>query len=490
MSATQNVNDNRVERVERSSSRVPMWWLILTRELTELWVGGKALILLLIYSIMLGGITYVLASNSELSLIPQNEMVYETLKTAIAVALFMGLIIGADSLSGERERSTLESLLLTPTSRRQIVAGKFLAAISVWPAAFLITIPYLTVLGKGDQVVGPAVIAGALLGSVLAIAYTGLGMFVSFWCNTNKTSYFVNMGIYILVLVPAQLPGRAQTGVMGQFLQWVNPLAATNHFLSKILVNNRTVAEWWTWLIPPVVFALLILGLLLVYAAPGLRLEGGRASLIQSLWTRVAHRGRVTGLGVFLVACLLAALSASPAMALQVQSRPAAQPTDAEPTLQISVDMAAKLVKATDSILFNTSVTNKGTGTSAPLILAMNIINLNAEGEIVDPEDWSPQRTQYIEQLAPGQSATHSWQVNAILDGDYMVYLVAIPQPDSQDTTSHPVASSGIHLRVTPYTRLNPAGILPYAIGGPILLGLCAFLVFRYRRRKTDEGGA
>jgi ABC-2 family transporter protein len=487
VSATPNVKDSRVERVEQSSSRVPMWWLMFTRELTELWVGGKALVLLLIYSIMLGGITYVLASNSELSLIPQNEMVYETLKTAIAVALFMGLIIGADSLSGERERSTLESLLLTPVSRRGIVAGKFLAAISVWPAAFLITIPYLTVLGKGDEVVGPAVIAGALLGSVLAIAYTGLGMFVSFWCNTNKTSYFVNLGIYILVLVPAQLPGRAQTGVMGQFLQWVNPLAAANHFLSKILVNNQTVADWWTWLLPPVVFALLMLGLLLVYAAPGLRLEGGRASLMRSFWVRVS---RVTGLGVFLVACLLTALQASPAMALHIQSHPAVQPTDAEQTLQVSVDMAAKLVKATDSILFNTSVTNKGTDTSAPLILAMNIINLNAEGEIVDPEDWSPQRTQYIEQLAPGQSAMHSWRVNAILDGDYMVYLVAIPQPGSQDATSHPVASPGIHLMVTPYTRLNPAGILPFAIGGPILLGLCAFLVYRYRRRKTDEGGA
>jgi hypothetical protein len=489
MSATQNVKDNRIERVERSGLRAPMWWLMFTRELTELWVGGKALVLLLIYSIILGGITYVLASNSELSLIPQNEMVYETLKTAIAVALFMGLIIGADSLSGERERSTLESLLLTPASRRQIVVGKFLAAISVWPAAFLITIPYLTVLGKGDEVVGPAVIAGAVLGSLLAIAYTGLGMFVSFWCNTNKTSYFVNLGIYILVLVPAQLPGRAQTGIMGQFLQWVNPLASTNHFLSKILVNNQTVAEWWTWLIPPVVFALLILGLLLVYAAPGLRLEGGRASLIRSFWMRVAHRSRVTGLGVLLVAGLLAALYASPAMALPAQSRPAAQPTDAE-TLQVSVDMTAKLVKATDIILFNTSVTNKGTDPSAPLILAMNIINLNAEGEIVDPEDWSPQRTQYIEQLGAGQSATLSWRVNAILDGDYMVYLVAIPQPDSQDATSHPVASSGIHLMVTPYTRLNPAGILPFAIGGPILLGLCAFLVFRHRRRKIDEGGA
>ena len=186
------------------------------------------------------------------------------------------LIIGADSFSGDRERNALEALLLTPASRRQIVTGKFLAAISPWPAAMLIAIPYMNVISQGDEVLGPAILWGALLGSVLVPAYTGLGMLVSFWSSTNRTSYFVSLGIYILLLVPAQLPGRAQTGAAGQFLQWVNPLAAVNQFLSKHLVNYRTLAEYWTWLIPPVVFAVVILSLLFLYASPGLRLRGGK----------------------------------------------------------------------------------------------------------------------------------------------------------------------------------------------------------------------
>jgi hypothetical protein len=120
----------------------------------------------------------------------------------------------------------------------------------------------------------------------------------------------------------------------------------------------------------------------------------------------------------------------------------------------------------------------------------MNIINLNAQGEVVDPEDWSPQRTQYVEPLGPGQSATLDWRVNAILDGDFMVYMVAIPAPGSPDATSQPVASSGIHLTVTPYTKLNPGGVLPYAIGGPLVLGVVIFLVYRHRRRQIDAGAA
>jgi hypothetical protein len=158
--------------------------------------------------------------------------------------------------------------------------------------------------------------------------------------------------------------------------------------------------------------------------------------------------------------------------------------------LQISIDLDAKVVQAGSPVLYNTVLKNNGTEASPPLIVAMNIINLDAQGEIVDPEDWSPQRTQYTESLASGKSVNLSWRVNAILDGDYMVYMVVIPAPSGQEATSQPVASSGIHLTVTPFTQLNPGGILPYAIGGPVLLGLIIFFVYRHRRRKTGESVA
>jgi hypothetical protein len=117
----------------------------------------------------------------------------------------------------------------------------------------------------------------------------------------------------------------------------------------------------------------------------------------------------------------------------------------------------------------------------------MNIINLDAAGDVVDPEDWSPQRTQYLETLGPGQTVTFSWIVNAILDGDYLIYMTLIPEPAGQKATSQPVASSAIHLTVTPFTKLNPRGVLPYAVGGPIVLLLGMSLLRRHRRRQIEE---
>ncbi|HEX2035046.1 MAG TPA: ABC transporter permease subunit [Chloroflexota bacterium] len=457
----------------------PTWWLVCTRELTDLWVGGKALILLLIFGVLMGIMTFVLASNSELSLIPPKEMVYETLKIAIAACLFMALVIGADGISGERERSTLEALLLTPTSRRQLVVGKFLAYVSPWPAAFLITVPYVAILSQGDDVLGQALLWGAILGTILVPAYAGLGTLVSFCSTTNRTSYFVSLGLYVTFLVPAQLPGHAQTGAVGQFLQWVNPMAASSHFLSKTLVNNRTLEEYWPWLTSPVVFATVILAVLFVYAAPGLRLEGGRSSRLWALWQRATGAAGVAG-----IVCLIGALGATPALAHQdLQAIP-------KPTLDIAVDMDYKTVKAGDSILFKTTVTNAGPTASVPLIVAMNIINLDGGGDPVDPEDWSPQRAQYIEALGPGRSASNNWRVNAILDGNFLVYLVVIPEPEGEHATSWPVASPAIHLTVTPFTKLNPVGVLPYAIGLPIVLLVGVFAVYRWRQRAIDAGAS
>ena len=471
-------------RVEPLGSAKPSWWIVFTRELAEQWIGGRALSLILIYTILMGIITYVMASNSELSIIPPKEMVYETLKGAIAFGLFIGLIIGADSISGERERATLESLLLTPTSRRQIAVGKYLAAVSPWPVALLITVPYMSVLSQGDEVFGQAVLWGAVFGTLLAPAFTGLGMLISFWCQTNKTSFFVSLCIYFLFLLPTQLPGQAQTGAPGRFLQWVNPMQAPNFFLAKYLVNNRPLEELWSWLITPVLFAVLVLILLICYVSPHLRLEAGKASKFRSYWARVV--------GPAVIVVLMFSQGTSSAMGQErvTENRQVESTASETAPLRVSVNMDHKELKAGDKIEFKTLVTNVSREMSPPLIWAMNIINLNAQGDVVDPEDWSPQRTQYITALPAGQSATHTWRVNAILDGNFMVYMVVIPTPKDKQATSQPIASSGIHLTVARFTKLNPRGVLPYAIGIPFALVVAIALIIRRRRRAIDTGGS
>jgi ABC-type multidrug transport system permease subunit len=471
MSNLQNIQNVSINKVRTSTLALPAWRLVFKRELADLWISGKALPLILIYSILLGIMAYIYSFNTELSLLPPKEAVYEILKNAMAVSIFMGLIIGADSLSGERDRATLESLLLTPVSRRHILLGKLLAGMSTWPAAYIIAIPYLYVLAQGDEVLFPAIFWGAIAGTVLVLGYTGMGMLVSLCSSSNRASYFVSLGIYALLLVPAELPGDT-VEVTGQILQWINPVAATNHFLSEHLVSYRPLTEFWSWLISSIVLAVVSLVLLLRYGGSNLRLEAGIRSKV---WTKAR-----SAIGLLVIAGLLVVslLLTSPVYAFQGNQ-----------DLLISIDGDYQLVKVGDKVEFDTIISNSGLKASPSLIIAMNIINLDAIGEIVDPEDWSPERTQYIDSLAPGSSADLGWIIHPIQEGNFMVYMVLIPEPSSAETATHPVASSGIHLTVTPFTRLKPKGVLPFAIGEPLFLLAITSFVYRRRRQQIDMGG-
>src|SRR3990172_8213184 len=101
----------------------------------------------------------------------------------------------------------------------------------------------------------------------------------------------------------------------------------------------------------------------------GLRRGGrGRSS---KFWSRLARK-----VGLAVIVCGMVSWVASTAMAFQgVQSQ--------DGDLQISIDAEYRVVKTGDKVEFNTVVTNNGKDASHPLIVAMNVINLDAKGEVV-----------------------------------------------------------------------------------------------------------
>jgi ABC-2 type transport system permease protein len=255
-------------------SSQPAWWLVFRRELSDLWIGGRALNLLILFSVLMSITAFLLATNNELSLTPPRLVIVTTLEATTSFGLFIGLIIAAESFSGERERATLEPLLLVPASRREIVAGKYLAALSLWPVALLLSVPYVVVLAQGNIALGPAMLWGAVLGTLLIVSFTGLGLLVSMWSNSSRTSLFVSLLVYLLSLLPAQLPGEFEATPIGAIVQATIPLEGVRQFMLKGIVEVRPVEELWVLLYAPLAWALLVLGAVFLYAAPRLGLEG------------------------------------------------------------------------------------------------------------------------------------------------------------------------------------------------------------------------
>lgn len=471
---------------ERSGSLLPVWWLVFRQELVELWTGGRVFFLLILFTVLISVTSIMREVESQISLIPPPEMVFLTLQSIISFGLFIGLIIGADSISGERERATLEPLLLTPTNRRQLVFGKFLAALSPWPIAMLLSIPYLVFMSQGDEVLGQALLLGSIVGTMLAVAFTGFGMLVSIWSNSNKISLFVCLLVYVILLIPTQFIGQAQKGDLGFFVQQLNPMQGSSSFLEYVLVNNRPIEEQSAFIIATILSFIIVPLLLFVYAAPRLALEGDAPRFTLPRRRTVAPALLVLALvlgSAITIPPLQASGKANVSFAhVSHENPPAAPPLQSEQAIEIAIDTEYQTLKTGDAVEFNTVVTNNGEQESPRMLVAMNIINLG-KGDPVDPEDWSPERTQEIEPIPPGESVEQAWEVDAILAGNYMVYMTVVPEPDGPDSTSQPISSPGIHLTVESFVRTNPGGVMPIAIGIPAaLIALTLFVRKRARR--------
>jgi ABC-2 type transport system permease protein len=257
-----------------STARPRAWAVVAGQELRDLWLGGRGLLLSLAFSSLLSVLSYLVATNTALNFLEQRESVNLTLQVAIAVGALLALLAGADAISGERERGSLESLLLTPVSRLQLTGGKLLAALSLWLAAFVVTSPYVWFLGRGVGIVGVALAVGVLVGTLLAIFLVSLSVLVSIFAGSNRVSLSVSLFVLLALFAPTQFPTSAQQGWAGDLLLRANPLTAGEHYVGKIVVDGHPWSQDASWLISPVIAAALFAVVAAVAGARLLRLSG------------------------------------------------------------------------------------------------------------------------------------------------------------------------------------------------------------------------
>ncbi|GLZ34936.1 hypothetical protein Lesp02_71230 [Lentzea sp. NBRC 105346] len=251
--------------------------IVARQESRDLWFGGRGPVLLFAYSVLLSVVTYLAATNQILNFLEQRESVNLVVQIAVAVGVLLTLVVAADAISGERERGTLESLLLTPISRGSIVLGKVVAAMSLWGAAFLVSVPYVWVLGRGVAVVGKALLLSLVIGTLLALAMAAIGLLISALASSNKVSLAVSLFLMLALFAPTQLPAMPTSSV-GDFLVRVNPVTAGMHYIQLVLLKGHTWTQDLTYLISPVVA---VAGALVALAVAGpriVRLKGGVGS--------------------------------------------------------------------------------------------------------------------------------------------------------------------------------------------------------------------
>lgn len=260
--------------VQPVAGEAASWRVVAVQEVRDLWLSGRGPVLLFGFGVLMSAMTYLAATNSALNFLEQREAVNLAMQLAVSVGVLVTLVASADAISGERERGTLEALLLTPVSRRAIMGGKLVGALSLWFGAFAVSAPYVWVLGRGVSLVAEALLLGLVVGTLLAFALAGLGLLVSSVSSSNKISVSVSLFLLLALFAPSQVPASPQ-GWFGDVLVRVNPVGAAVHYLTTVLVDGQGWTTNLSYLVSPVVLAAITGGVLVAAGSRLVRLRPG-----------------------------------------------------------------------------------------------------------------------------------------------------------------------------------------------------------------------
>lgn len=144
----------------------------------------------------------------------------------------------------------------------------------------------------------------------------------------------------------------------------------------------------------------------------------------------------------------------------------------------VTVSRTSVATSLGQSFSFTTTVANPGTSPTGTLVAHLNILSLEP-GVYVDPEDWSAERTRYLESIPPGGSQAIRWRVKAVNGGSLAAYVAVLAQPGA----GTPVTGPALRFDVASKKTLDAGGILPIALGVPGGVALLAVAV-RIRRRR------
>ena len=136
----------------------------------------------------------------------------------LILAAFGGAIYAAfDQVAGEKERGTLETLLVSPVSRRDIVLGKFAAVVGVCLISCVLSIVGLAVpfvshlkvfdwLSRGGLTLSPVALLVVLLVLLpISVLFAGLLLAVSTFSRNQREAQTYLLALFPIVFIPAMI---------------------------------------------------------------------------------------------------------------------------------------------------------------------------------------------------------------------------------------------------------------------------------------------
>lgn len=247
---------------------------LITKEINENILAFKGSIWLFVITLLFSVMSYSFVGIKEMSLLAQTEMMVTFGKLVLGLGLLISIILASVSFSNEKEQGTLESLLLTPIKKSQVVWSKMLAVVTVWAATLILALPYLFVLSRGTQAFGSMLAFLIFISTVLVLLFSGVAMALSIIIGSSKGALMTSLIIFLVTSVPVFLSTAMTQSGLGAVINALSPVAGALNLLKGMIINGYGIFSHPSSLLSVVAGG--VIGLLfLQYGMSRLEFKGG-----------------------------------------------------------------------------------------------------------------------------------------------------------------------------------------------------------------------
>jgi len=212
---------------------------LVRKEFMEDLAATRGSIFLLIASVVLSAFSVLLVSNTELSLLDNAQAVYMMCAIIIALASLVAVIRGSDGFAGERDRDTLEPLMLTPVTGQRLALAKLIGIVFAWLILFVLSIPYIWAVGSTGQNLLSTVQYLFATGTLIVLSFGGLALALSAKARSFKSALSIGLTLFLLAGSPVILGPSLRQSAVGRVIDLLNPFAGALNTLDSVIIDSQ-----------------------------------------------------------------------------------------------------------------------------------------------------------------------------------------------------------------------------------------------------------
>lgn len=221
-------------------------WATYTRELRAYFFSPLAYIVMFFFLIVTGVIFINLVGNlvDPRVMAPDPALSY-FFRSSWLMLILLAPVLTMRLISEELRSGSIEILMTAPITESQVVAGKYLAALTFYASLWLPTLAYAILIARQSDVDWGPVAAGYLGILGIGALLLAVGTFASATTRSQLVAAMVSVALVFLLFLLGMFEGLLTSEGLKQALSYVNLFDHIDEF-SRGIVDTRRLAYYGT----------------------------------------------------------------------------------------------------------------------------------------------------------------------------------------------------------------------------------------------------